>query len=490
MSDHGSWKNLGLEPLELLDLNKRRTIGEVVEGMALCSFGARCLGEVAATLVGWVETDSLPSVVFDGEPFSPLDRVLHDMVTDGFAREIFSLDDCRRGYGQGNMLVVGQFSERHERALFTRPGRTVFINQSEQCSPRLVQDGCFHDVVFSDPNFIIPILRAVLRERLLHQPTKPLELMKILERMPKLGGQVARGARVFTQMMLNKNATVFFTMSGAMTVAQMSLVIIEMMKRGWIKLFSTTGAAMAHGLVQGTGLKHFKHCPDIGDARLADLGLNRVTDTLEPESNLDHVADALNTVFDALSGRTVGPSELYRLIGEYLLQTFPDVPSILGTATERGIPVLTPAFVDSEVGNDLFTKNLLLRREGRVPIIIDPALDSHVIVDLMLAAEFPVIFSVGGGVPRNNTQNVAPLMEIANDRCGLGWPRRMFKAGCRVSPDAPHFGHLSGCTYEENKSWRKMDPNGEFAEIRADATMVWPLLVACAIQAEDEQLSI
>jgi deoxyhypusine synthase len=88
------------------------------------------------------------------------------------------------------------------------------------------------------------------------------------------------------------------------------------------------------------------------------------------------------------------------------------------------------------------------------------------------------IFSIGGGVPRNNTQNVAPLIEIANERLGLEMPTRMFSYGVRISPDAMHYGHLSGCTYSENGSWRKMDlENGRFAEIRADATQVWPFIV-------------
>jgi deoxyhypusine synthase len=57
-------------------------------------------------------------------------------------------------------------------------------------------------------------------------------------------------------------------------------------------------------------------------------------------------------------------------------------------------------------------------------------------------------------------------------------PTRMFSYGCRIAPDAMYYGHLSGCTYSENGSWRKMDiQHGHFAEIRGDATQVWPFLV-------------
>ena len=49
--------------------------------------------------------------------------------------------------------------------------------------------------------------------------------------------------------------------------------------------------------------------------------------------------------------------------------------------------------------------------------------------------------------------------------------------GVRICPDKPHYGHLSGCTYSENESWRKADKNGIYAEMLADATQVWPFLV-------------
>ena len=43
-----------------------------------------------------------------------------------------------------------------------------------------------------------------------------------------------------------------------------------------------------------------------------------------------------------------------------------------------------------------------------------------------------------------------------------------------------HWGGLSGCTYSEGVSWGKFVPpseGGRFAEVYADATTVWPLLM-------------
>jgi hypothetical protein len=44
---------LNLQPLELLDLGKCRTVSQIVDGMSRCAFGARMLGEVAAKLTAW-----------------------------------------------------------------------------------------------------------------------------------------------------------------------------------------------------------------------------------------------------------------------------------------------------------------------------------------------------------------------------------------------------------------------------------------------------
>jgi hypothetical protein len=85
--NHLAWQSLNLEPLALLDLNKRRTVGEIVDGMSRCSFGARCLGEVAATLSQWATT-SPPVIIYDGMPGTPLANCLSRMVANGRASRI------------------------------------------------------------------------------------------------------------------------------------------------------------------------------------------------------------------------------------------------------------------------------------------------------------------------------------------------------------------------------------------------------------------
>jgi deoxyhypusine synthase len=298
---------------------------------------------------------------------------------------------------------------------------------------------------------------------------------------------VVSGAARLADMTTDPECVVFLTLSGAMTIAKMAFVICDMIDLGMVQAISSTGALMAHGLIEGVGLRHYKHNPAHTDIFLAEQKLNRVTDTLEPEENfthIEHIVDEVLWTFD--SSKPIAPSDFHNAVGKHIAERYPNERGILKSAYQHNVPVLCPAFVDSEIGNDVYVHNERRRKRGLPPLIVWPELDSGLLIRLITESPRAGIFSIGGGVPRNNTQNVAPLIEIANERLGLDLPTRMFTYGCRIAPDAMHTGNLSGCTYSENGSWRKMDlEHGKFAEIRADATQVWPFIVRYAMDRID-----
>ena len=152
----------------------------------------------------------------------------------------------------------------------------------------------------------------------------------------------------------------------------MDLVICDMIETGLINAISSTGALMAHGLVSSIGLKHYKYNPAYDDTALARRKLNRVTDTLEPETNLDTVEEVIGKVIHQLDGaRPTSPTVLNKLIGKYLAENYPNERGILKSAYLCGVPVFVPAFVDSELGNDLYIHNIKRKRRGKKPILVD-----------------------------------------------------------------------------------------------------------------------
>jgi deoxyhypusine synthase len=466
---------LKLEPLERLDLRKCTTVGDIVLAMNRCSFGARMLGEAAQKMLGWIQAGRPIRVVYDGQELVDAFKRMQDK---GWIREIVRSDQVGKlGKASFEHLIVGRYSEAVDADIHRLDG-AVYINKEELTRPGQVRDGYFPDAVFGNPSFTVPVIESALTEWVTDQPQSIDSLFEKLDHYA-FGKTIPDGARTLLTMVEDPGCTVFLTLSGAMTIAKMGLVICDMIDMGMVQVVSTTGALMAHGLTEGVGLKHYKHNPAHSDTFLAERQLNRVTDTLEPEENFSHIEEIVDKVlwtFDA--SRPISPSVFHDAVGKLLAEQFPQDRGILKSTYEKRVPVLCPAFVDSEIGNDLYVHNERRRRDGLPPLIVWPELDSDLLVRTVTASERAGIFSIGGGVPRNNTQNVAPLIEIANERLGLDMPTRMFTYGCRIAPDAMHFGHLSGCTYSENGSWRKMDiQHGRFTEIRADATQVWPFLV-------------
>jgi deoxyhypusine synthase len=472
-------KALQFEELKSLDLQKCESVGDIVAGLRYCAFGGRMLGEAAQTIYEMAAAKDRPTLVYDGLEESPLGRLLARLVKKKWFRKVVTpAQFVRSKNGADHFVVVGGFSERDADAIYEKKGRAIFINSFDMARPGQVRDGYFPDAVFADPRYVLAIVEAALDEWIDHKPVSIGSLMGRLAPYGGLAAQVARGAKALEAMVNDKNCARFLTISGAMTVGKMDLIICDMIEQGFIHAISSTGALMAHGLVSSIGLKHYKYNPKYNDTELARRKLNRVTDTLEPETNLDTVEEVIGQVIDQIDGsRPLSPTELNKLIGKHLAEHYPNERGILKSAYVHRVPVFVPAFVDSELGNDIYIHNLKRRRRGKKAILIDLERDSKVLIDIVTGSKRFGIFTIGGGVPRNNVQNVAPLIEIINERLGPTFPNRRFSYGVRICPDRPHFGHLSGCTYSENESWRKADKDGIYAEMIADATQVWPFLV-------------
>jgi len=339
------------------------------------------------------------------------------------------------------------------------------------------------------------------------QPLEPLDIRGAEGLADMLRGmsKTAFGARrlgeafeVLSAMAADPDCTIVVTVSGAMTVAKMGRVLCEMIDAGLAHLVICTGALMAHGLSEAVGCTHYKHKAEIPDEQLYQWGYNRVYDTLEMEANLCRAEELLHEVLDETDlSRPFGSRELNRMIGRRLLEQG-QMPSILGCAYRRDVPVYVPALTDSELGLDVATH--CLNRRGAQADEHDPeALFSAVppsqpFLDLgdftrrILSAKRLGIFAIGGGVPRNWAQQVGPFVDIINMRLGTQLTVPRFTYGVRICPEPVHWGGLSGCTYSEGISWGKFlsrEEGGRFAEVHCDATIAWPLLIRAVLEGRE-----
>ena len=299
------------------------------------------------------------------------------------------------------------------------------------------------------------------------------------------GRRLGEAADVLEAMLRDEDCFRVVTISGAMTIAKQGVVLCEMIDRGWVNALVTTGALMTHGLSESAGRLHFKHSARMKDEELYVKGYNRVYDTIELEKNLDDVEEIFGEILSKLPEDTVVSSHtVTEAIGRYLEANAPGA-AILASASRQGVPVYVPAFTDSELGLDFSIHNHKRTREGKAPFRFDPFLDLDHFADRIREQETLGIFTIGGGVPRNWAQQVGPYLEILNNRMKLDLPVRRYRYAVRICPEPEHWGGLSGCSYSEGVSWGKFVPEaegGRFAEVFADATIAWPLIVRAIIE--------
>lgn len=325
-------------------------------------------------------------------------------------------------------------------------------------------------------------------------PLSPLDLSKVKsvnDLVTQMGNtafggrSVGEAADVLYKMVTDKDCFVVLTVSGAMTIAKMGLIICDLIDKGMVNALVSTGAIMAHGFVESAGMSHFKYKDTVSDEELYKGGYNRVYDTLELEKNLDDVELIFKNVLDSVDNGTVLSSRfLNEKLGEYLVKSA-KARGILKSAYLKKVPVYIPAFTDSELGLDLGIYNRRLKMEKKEPFIFNPFLDLEDFTENIKNKKKIGIFTIGGGVPRNWAQQVCPYLDIIQKRLDSGSAAKRYHYGVRICPEPVHWGGLSGCTYSEGISWGKFSPpseGGRWAEVYSDATIALPLIVKAVLE--------
>lgn len=305
------------------------------------------------------------------------------------------------------------------------------------------------------------------------------------------GRALGEAADVVTAMARDDGCRVVGTFSGALTPAKMGPLIGEMADAGILDAVVVTGAIATHGLIEEIGHHHYK-CPRGADDReLYEAGYDRIHDTLELEASFDRLHGIVDGLLDALPpGERWGSVELMARFGEWL-DAHGSHGGFVHACWRNGVPVYIPAFTDCELGLDVAVHDAERRREGREEAgrSYDAFRDLDHLVELLAGAPTIGIFTVGGGVPRNWAQQFGPYTEILERRLGAGeFSFNRFAYAVRICPEPDHWGGLSGCGYSEGVSWGKFDPPGEggaYAEVKADATIAWPILLRAVLERLD-----
>jgi len=251
----------------------------------------------------------------------------------------------------------------------------------------------------------------------------------------------------------------------------MRKVIRDMIDMKLVDVIVSTGANMFHDLFEALGFRHYVGKEGGDDDLLRHHRIVRVYDALMDDHEINRVIHLLSKVPEGIGGRVTSSREYLAILGRHLK----DEGSLLRVASQRGVPIFVPALSDSSIGIGL-TCLRAKTREVSEGLIIDQIRDSYEIAQLKKMASATGAIYIGGGVPKNYIQQLGPVSEL------LFQKESGHRYAFQITTDDPKWGGLSGCTFEEAKSWGKIEKESAYAAVYTDATIALPLLVGAVLQ--------
>jgi deoxyhypusine synthase len=220
----------------------------------------------------------------------------------------------------------------------------------------------------------------------------------------------------------------------------------------------------------------------VNDEDLLEADVNRYYDVFGKETDYRKMEELItNFVMTLKTDYPYSSSDFFYLLGKFLSEK--KIPAIAATAYENGVPIFSPAFLDSAYGETI----LMAKNQGH-KITVDSAKEFDQFVTIGTKTKEVGVIYIGGGVPKDITQLIAiSVSPMTNDqgvagrdghlRKGLQEYYYPHKYALQITTDSPQWGGLSGCTLEEAISWGKINAEaGKRAVCYCDATIALPLV--------------
>lgn len=274
-------------------------------------------------------------------------------------------------------------------------------------------------------------------------------------------------------------------MAGAMSTAELGISLAEMIRQDKVHAISCTAANLEEdvfNLVAHDDYKIQSNYRDLSpsdETQLREQGFNRVTDTCIPETVIRELEGMFIGICVELAqnGRSLFPFEIfYRLFKERALEPYFKIPpehSWLLAAFEKNIPVYSPGFEDSTLGNIFAAR------------VIDGTIASHSavrtgteqmenLVNWYLENDIDNgigFFQIGGGIAGDFAICSVPLIiQDLKKQC------RYWQYFAQISDSTTSYGSYSGAVPNEKITWHKLDESTPTFMINSDASIVAPLI--------------
>ena len=279
------------------------------------------------------------------------------------------------------------------------------------------------------------------------------------------------------------------TLAGAMSTAQIGRSLAPMIRGGLVHAITCTAANLEEdifALVAGDQYETIENWRALSvedEAQLLARGMNRVTDTCIPETVMRDIEGRLTAAWIDAAGqrrRRLPADFMFDLVRDGLSEVDGGIDpnrwdrSWIVAASENDIPVFTPGFEDSTLGN-IYAARVI---EGVVPNHDAVCTGTEQMQRLAKWYEGQTdhgvgFFQIGGGIAGDFPICVVPML---NQDLQRGVP--LWAYFCQISDAVTSYGGYSGAVPNEKITWGKLAPDTPKFMIQSDASIVAPLIFA------------
>ena len=297
------------------------------------------------------------------------------------------------------------------------------------------------------------------------------KIISSMEKMSFASRETANAARIFNEMIKDKNCTIFLTLAGSTSAAGCMDLYKDLVKYNMVDAIVATGASIIDmDFFEALGFKHYQGSQFQDDNELRKNYIDRIYDTYIDEDELQLCDKKICEIADKLPPKSYTSREFIYEMGKYLKNNSKKENSLIKTAYDHNVPIFCPAFTDSSAGFGLVMHQ---EKNPKKHITIDSVREFRELTEIKIKSKSSGLFMIGGGVPKNFVQDTVICAEL------LGKKKEMHKYAVQITVADSRDGACSSSTLKEASSWGKVDTTKE-QMVFAEATSILPLIASDA----------
>jgi deoxyhypusine synthase len=278
------------------------------------------------------------------------------------------------------------------------------------------------------------------------------------------------------------------TLAGAMSTAQIGKTLAPAIRSQKVHAICCTGANLEEDLFNLIARSDYERIPNWRDFSASDdldlheRGLNRVTDVAIPEQEaIRYVEKQMLELWkdaEAAGDRRFPHEYIYDLLlhGDLVFDGDPS-ESWLMAAADANLPIFTPGWEDSTLGNILVARVIDLTLSSQ-DIVLSGLHAMQALADWYREDDSPTgLLQVGGGISGDFPICVVPML-----RQDVGIDVNLWSWFAQISESRPSYGGYSGAPPNEKISWGKLSLETPTFVIESDASIVLPLILEAIME--------